>query len=548
MAELTALPVFFDAAENLTAKERIERKRRETAEIIRWKYRILKLDAVKPSATAEAYQIRCLNKRLVPLEQEKAAKELSLKISNASVHRREAESSRRQILHLLDEVATYQSKIASATTDMNELESQINRASLELDNSSKAVTSDYNYAEALVRSHRQLEAMEDRLHHARTLEGKLHAENRKFRQHIEDMLGERKRYNMLWMEYVQQLNRNRKFLHDMTERATLAFNQGEDLCYRVEALKTQQQREARSRVQEMVELERQIVGTRRTNEFLRTKSWNRPVASLDPLLVRKRDLVKQEHLDKLHRYGAVIDHTKNSLNVETIQQVLFEIEKQQEKYMALFRYINVTNDKIEEANQLARDLELDSERLQAAERRKRCSDAQKMKRDLQQLQDRGQQTVAMEKELAHQRASLEIKLTTVEHALSLVGYSREKILLLMAGTSSIDRSRMTEDNLKMSLAAIEHRVLAMIRMAVADNEDGRDIAVESLYASQQCAECAEGQDVNQHDERIVAPVLYDQLVENVLKRSTAPEMLYRLHTLSQCKLPRSRMLVNKRYQ
>uniref|UniRef100_A0A182ISA5 ODAD1 central coiled coil region domain-containing protein n=1 Tax=Anopheles atroparvus TaxID=41427 RepID=A0A182ISA5_ANOAO len=538
-------PVFFHSDENLSADERNERKQHENAEIIRWKYRFLKLDATKPSATAESFQIRCRNKRLVHLEHEKAVKELQLKISNAPIHRKEAETSRSQILRLLEEVVAYEEKIASTKIDMSELESQINRTTVELNNTAKNITSDFTHALELERSRRALVAMENRLHHARTLEGKLTAENRELRLKIEDMLGERKRYNQLWLVYVQKLNRNRKFLLDMTERATLAFNQGEDLCYRIEALKMQQQREKHARVQEMVELNRQIVGTRKMNEFLYTKGFQRPVAALDLMLVRKRDIFKREHRDKVHKYGAIINHTKKLLNVDTIHHVLFEIEKQQEKYMALFRYINITNDKIEEANEIAHDLEKDNQCLQEAERRKRCSDARKSKQDVQRLRECQLQTAKMHEEIKQQQTSLELKLATVEHALSLVGYDRAKIVQLLAGSNSTDRSRLTEDSVKMVLATIERRVLEMIRMADATDragEEAKGLVIEGLYASPQCAECAEGQDVNQHDERIVAPVAYDQLLENVQKRSTAPEMLYRLHTLSQCKLPRSRII------
>ncbi|XP_049300700.1 golgin subfamily A member 1 [Anopheles funestus] len=547
MANVKATPTFFGPEENLGPEERAEQRRNQQAEIIRWKYRYQKIDAIKPGETVEAYQIRCLNKRLVHLEREKAQKEIKLKIFNAPVHRREAEIVRGYILRMLDDAVRYDKQIEAAKTDMNELMSQIKRANNELECAIKALPSDFVYEEALERSRTELAAIESRLHNARRLEGKLHTENRKQRSEIENMLGERKLYNQQWQQYVGELNRNRKFLLDMIERATLAFNQGEDLCYRIDSLKAQETRDKRARVQEMIEVERQIVGTRYINEFLHTKGFQRAVADLDPRLVRKRNLFKTVHRDKINRFGTIIDDTKEYLKLAAVQDILLEIEKQQDKYTALFRYMNITNAKIEEANGIARDLEKDSERLHEGEKRKRFADERNLKQDMQQLLAAQEHSMKLKEEVNLQKEALEIKLAIVEQALSVVGFDRTKIKQLMAATTSSDRDRLTEQNLMSALSAIERKVLKLVRMSSDSTVVEEDAPISTLYGSQQCAECAEGQDVNQHDERIVLPTDYQKLMKNVQTRVTAPEMQYRLHTLSQCKLPRSRMLVNKRY-
>ncbi|XP_053670772.1 A-kinase anchor protein 9 [Anopheles nili] len=548
MANQASVPVFFGPDEHLSTEERNLQKHREQVEITRWKHRFHKIDAIKPGETAEAFQIRCLNKRLIHLEREKAQRELRLQISNAPVHLREAESQRKHILRLLHATEEYDRLIEAAKTDMGELASQIKRANVELKNATKAVPSDFVHAEALEKSRKELAAMESRLHSSRTLEGKLHAQNRKRRECIETMLGERKLYNRQWVAYVQELNRNKKFLLDMIERATLAFNQGEDLCHRIDSLKAQENRDKRARVQEMIEVERCIVGTRHTNEFLRTKGFCRTVAELDARLVRKRALFKRTHQEKIHRFGGIIDDTRQYLQLDAIQEVLAEIEKQQDKYMALFRYMNATNAKIEEANSVARDMEKDSERLHESERRKRLSDERHVKQEEQQLRAAQLQSEELQAQVLCQEEDLELKLAVVEQALSLVGFDRAKIAQLMAGSSSDDRSQLTQPSLLKALAVVERKVLDLVQMVSTAAPAEEDGPISALYGSQQCAECAEGQDVNQHDERIVLPMEHGTLVENVQKRITAPEMQYRLHTLSQCKLPRSRMLVNKRYQ
>ncbi|XP_049547997.1 uncharacterized protein LOC125959227 [Anopheles darlingi] len=547
------LPVYFGPSENLSPEERAERERLERQEVARWKHRFLRLDAIKPGETAEAQEMRCLDKRLVHIERETTQKELLLKVRHAPVHRREAERCRTIILRLLDETTETNQKIAATKIDIGELESQIKRAHLELQTVTKAIPSDFLFAEQLERSCRQVAALESRLHHVRTQESQVHTENRKLREQLEGMLEERKRYNRQWQQYVQQLARNRKFLIDMIERATLAFNQSEELCHRIESLKAQEARETRQQVNEMIEVDRQIVGTRHTNAFLRTKGATRTVADLDPAIVGKRNRFKRGCLDRNTRYRTIIDGTQEALQLQSMHDVLALIERQQDKYMALFKYANETDAQLEAATERARELEEAADEAQETYRRKRLAHERKEKQTEEQLEQARQETEQLEEDVSFQEAALELKLETVEQALELLGFERSAIVALMGGTTRTDRQKLTKEALTKALAAIERKVMELVKRRLPegtvprDTEEREPEAVAAL-CQQQCAECAEGQDVNQHDEHIVQPTEDERMAENVRKRMGAPEMQYRLHTLSQCKLPRSRMLVNKRYQ
>ncbi|XP_058060627.1 myosin-6 [Anopheles bellator] len=542
-------PRYFGPLEGLSPEARAEQEGSELREVARWKHRCVRMDAIRPDrTTTEAQDIRRLSKPLVHLEREQADKAIRFQVANASVYRREAARSRDLILQLLDSSDEYDRKIRAAKIDIEELRSQIRRANDELAKVLKAYPSDFVHAESLDRSCRELAALESRLHHVRTQEGKTHAANRKLRGDIESMLEERKRYQQQWLNYVQQLDRNRKFLIDMIERATLAFNQSEDLCHRIESLQMLQDREHRLNVNEMIETERHIVGTRHVNEFLRVKQSTRLVAELDRAVVRKRNRFKHEHQDQIVRYGTVIDDTKNFLQLESMREVLEEIEKQQDQYMALFRYKNETDARIAEASEMARELEQNNERVYETERRKRISEEQKTTVKEERLQRAQEKTARLRDDLTNEESSLELKLEAVEQALSMLGYDRAKTVQLMGGTKSFDRAKLTEDALRKALAAIERRMMELVELRTAGPPIEEDKPISTLYERQQCAECAEGQDVNQHDEHIVLPTEYERMVANVRERMAAPETQYRLHTLSQCKLPRSRMLVNKRYQ
>ena len=54
-------------------------------------------------------------------------------------------------------------------------------------------------------------------------------------------------------------------------------------------------------------------------------------------------------------------------------------------------------------------------------------------------------------------------------------------------------------------------------------------------------------DVNPYDAEYVEPFGPQQVKKKLREKVPQPEMQYRLHSLSQCRLPRSRMLANKRF-
>ena len=73
------------------------------------------------------------------------------------------------------------------------------------------------------------------------------------------------------------------------------------------------------------------------------------------------------------------------------------------------------------------------------------------------------------------------------------------------------------------------------------------VQIEEIITTQQCAECAEGEDVNRYDEKTVYPLDHDAIKENMRQKVESPEMSFRLHNLSKCNLPRSGIIAGRRY-
>lgn len=63
------------------------------------------------------------------------------------------------------------------------------------------------------------------------------ADNTVLRREIQHMLLQRAQFNRLWNHLVRNLTRGKRFMLDLIEQATMAYDQREELCQKLEALK-----------------------------------------------------------------------------------------------------------------------------------------------------------------------------------------------------------------------------------------------------------------------------------------------------------------------
>lgn len=125
-----------------------------------------------------------------------------------------------------------------------------------------------------------------------------------------------------------------------------------------------------------------------------------------------------------------------------------------------------------------------------------------------------------------------------------------------------DHQKVTIFNMHDFLAILEQRineVLACVYCYQPDTEDAKlvvrsivrkqtePVKVDDMVTTTQCAECAEGTDVNTYDDKIVYPLDHEVIKSIMREKVEAPGMARRLHNLSKCNLPRSGVIASRRY-
>ncbi|XP_058465320.1 uncharacterized protein LOC131438932 [Malaya genurostris] len=542
--------------ENLSAEERLKVDKTLEKEITRLQRQYLNTSNA-PTASKDVHIMQCLEKKLKYLKHEQKELKTNLRVAYGPCHVRRYDQ---QVQYLESQVRVQNDldlQMNEIRTQIRHLESQMKRLEKEQKDLQKVSQSDYFYHNRVTKAKQKLETLENRVYNNNKIEATVVAKNRKLKKIIKGMLVARKLFHQQWRQMIDQLAYDKKFLIDMVERTILAFNQGEDLCHKIDSLKSHAAREEKAQRQEMLELKRKLQNDSRNHEFLRVKGFHRDMCELDPREVRRRNKMKSDYSRMLEIYGKIIERTQRLCGADNIEQLIEKYQKQEDTFFAHFNYLNELTFQYEQLNSILTELNGKLDGLKEQKLRKEAQQEKGMRDLHEQLLKECEKTQKMEKSLKGDEDQLSTHLQEIDDILGIIGFDRNDIMKLLG-----DHRKVTKQNVKLFLAALEVRlndILARVythpttrdeptlkRPIVRDRQD--IVQVEHVVTTQQCAECAEGQDVNKYDEAIVLPKDQIDFKEGVRRKVVAPEMQYRLHNLSKCKLPRSRILVNKRYQ
>lgn len=159
-------------------------------------------------------------------------------------------------------------------------------------------------------NHRTISKLENRLDVVNKRAGVVMSENAQLRETIDHMLQERATFNVMWDRLVTKLNDGKKHLMDLIEQATLAYDQREDLCNKLQLMKEKGQNDKYTHIQEMRELQRKLDHDAKLQEFLEVKGQRRSNVELEEREAQRKKRMKEE-LERQHEeYEATMQRIK----------------------------------------------------------------------------------------------------------------------------------------------------------------------------------------------------------------------------------------------
>lgn len=423
------------------------------------------------------------------------------------------------------------------------------------------LTSD-KFANHLRKANRQLEIYEGRVQNSRQHECLLITENYKLRCLIQNMLCDRAVFNSYWSKIVNKLKDRRKFLLDMIERSNQAFNQGADFLDSFEKLQSRRKADRGFHVAEMINMERQIDANQIMNMFLGGKGKKRLMAPLEPREVRRRDDFKYEYSEHLSLYGGIIENIKKFTGIPNIEKATDYYLREENEGFQFYTYLNEMNHQIEYLSNNYFKLSTEILASQDYNHRKVKFFDQRIDDLRKQFREEIDETLSLKDDRDKYEKEIGKYLETIMNILKILNCDLSSVQKLLG-----DHKNVTVFNVSTFFSLLEQRTNEVLAQVYCGQREPADILnddpnlivrslkrveeepvkIEDIITTQQCAECAEGEDVNLHDDNIVYPLDHETIKEGMREKVEAPQMANRLHNLSKCNLPRSGIITSRRY-
>lgn len=504
-------------------------------------------------------EIKATEKNLQINSQELRQINASLTVAMGTTHVQQYEKLMNQLEHHVDTQEQLQADLTNVKIEIKHINMQLKRIDRHRFQVASKAVSDHAYATTLEKSQKNYERYEDRLDVSKKHEQILIDKNFNYKSIIDNLLHDRALFNKLWKKMINQLSHNKKFLIDRIEGAVLAFNKGADLCHKLESLREKSIRDKKMDVIKQRDMIRQIDANEKMYEFLGRKGNRRELNDLEDREYKRRKIFCDEHNRTTQMYVEILQKVNDYYGVSNIQAAGRKFYERDHEYFGHYNYMNDLNDKIEYLNASLSTIHQNIN----GNRKQSDMDAANRHRKLAELSDTF---------LNSQKISDEINFELQENKIELNNYFGsigELFQLLRCDATKLnarlgDNKKVTQFNVNQYMSILEKRlnnVLNYVYYAQPPDSDANKLIVrsvaqkkidptriEEIVLLQQCAECAEGEDVNRYDEEIVLPLEKNEIRKKVRVKVQAPEMQYRLHNISKCVLPRSKQLVNKRYQ
>lgn len=513
----------------------------------------------KFTTNSDATRSKITEKKLQIMTNELTQINAALRVATGTNHVQQYEKHMQMLERHVDIQEELRDELGSIKSEIKHITMQLKRVDRERFRVAATAISDLQYAINLEKSQKNYDRLEDRLDVSKKQEHMLIAKNFAFKSIIDDMLHNRTLFNKLWRKMIDQLSYHKKFLIDRVEGAVLAFNKGADLCHKLESLREKEIRDKKMDIIKMRDMVRHLHADEKMAVFLGNKGNRRELGSLEGREYRRRQMFRDEHTRTTEMYVDILAKITEYYEVPEIQMAVEKFRFHDSQYFGHFNYMNDLNDKIEYLNASLATIH----RHINQNRNRTKVDAENRQRKLAKLTDdlSGRIETNGRAETEHQDIDKELQIyfDSICDLFHTLRCDSSKLNGKLG-----DNRKVTKFNVNDYLAIVEKRLNDVLCCVYYDeqqqpnkmnvivhgvtHERGDPTPVEEIVWTQQCAECAEGEDVNRYDEETVLPLEMTEVRNKVRAKVQAPEMQYRLHNLSKCVLPRSKQLVNKRYQ
>ncbi|CAH2094121.1 unnamed protein product [Euphydryas editha] len=184
--------------------------------------------------------------------------------------------------------------------------------------------------------------LENRLNTAMKKFNAVNSDNYRMRLEIDRLLRDRQFFNAMWRGQIKRLMEGKAQILELVEQAITTYDQREEWCAKLDALKEKAAMDYRKHCLEVRELQRQLDHSMKLEEFLRTKGTVRLTAADVKAEAKKLEQQEQE-IRAYNNYVNILDAIKEYTGEDDVDKLIVEFNRREEENYALFNYINEVN-------------------------------------------------------------------------------------------------------------------------------------------------------------------------------------------------------------
>ncbi|XP_075162557.1 coiled-coil domain containing protein 114 [Haematobia irritans] len=261
--------------------------------------------------------------------------------------------------------ADVQRSLQTERINLWELEGHIKKIEKEINCMRKLEVPDSCYKDTICKVQKSVIKLENRLDVVNKKCSDVLTENSKLRDVINHMLQDRAKFNDMWQTMVTKYNEGKKYIMDLVDQSTLAYDQREELCNKLQLLKDRSENDKIMHIQEMREMQRRLEHDAKLQKFFDIKGQKRQNPELEQREINKKLAQKEAFEKQLEDYKGIIDKMKDLYKEPDTAKLAAQFKRQEEENFALFNYVNELSNEVEVLNDTTQELTDEIERQKA---------------------------------------------------------------------------------------------------------------------------------------------------------------------------------------
>ncbi|XP_052749058.1 coiled-coil domain-containing protein 63-like [Galleria mellonella] len=517
---------------------------------------------VHPQFRRQDQLLRTLKKEYINLIKD-------LKIARSGAHKKKDKRMRSELTRaLLIRIKTEFDCEAGLTT-MHQIDGLLHDNSKEMLSLRKRTNANEGQIEKRrQQSENRLVSMENRLEAAKLRFNAVQYENKKIREEIEHMLKDRAAFNQAWDKLMGALSKGKKFLIDLFESSTLAYDQRDEWCTKLRSLQEKGKMDQSLQVQEMRELQKYFDHEMKLYNFLAKKGIIRinkkQEQKEEEQKIKEEEKLEREYnkhckiLTEIHNYTNEVNTKKIIMNFQDIEHTNFSMYKLLTEYCA---ENEVLNRELNRVRQLVVDRRDWNEMMEA----RRTEKLQALRDD---LENKKKITNELRGRLEEKNLLLNDTMAKIEEIFKMLDCSLEPFQNLLGNKQpSLRRLNLTlrliTDKIKEHIETVYYYERFIQKKS--DKSNTSRLKKYTVHAEQRpsytplpinliipgdpCPSCVEARWMSRVTDTQEVPFNHKMALQALTELSTDPAFMTsdRVHPLTECRVSRSRLILARTY-